>query len=983
MKKLLILFLLLTSTVPLAGKVKLPALIGSHMVLQRDTLAGIWGETAPGRRVSVRPSWSRECFRTTAGPAGRWAVRIPTPGAGGPHRIVIDDGDRTVLDSVLIGEVWICSGQSNMALTLHGEQGEHVEGSLRTLLEAGRYPSIRLFKMGNVSAAEPQDDCPGTWAVPDWAQISDFSAVAYHFGRMLTDALDVPVGLISVSWGASSIEAWIPRESLDKLERTDSIRFPVRQGMMKQKIPAALYNGMIHPLQRFTARGFIWYQGEGNRANYEIYDKLSAEMVRAWRAGWNNPDMSFYCVELAPYKYDDPQGIDRPLLVEAQHRALRLIPRSGIAGTLDLGDSTTIHPPHKREVGQRLALLALTADYGVRGIEARGPVFQSAEFGRDGSVVVTFADAPFGLRAEGAPEGFELCGEDRVFHPAEARIVNGRSDVCLTSPLVPHPVAARYGFRNWCRGNLYNTSGIPAAPFRTDGENPEPSRPAWDDPRNGNWEGFERIEIPSSADGSIQRAYFRKASGPHPRPLVVSLHTWSGDYTQRDPLAAEAAARNWNYIHPDFRGPNDRPEACGSPLVLADLEDAVHYAVNNGNTDPAEVHVIGVSGGGYATLLAYMTMRYPVRSFSAWAPISDLAAWYEQSIGRRQRYAGDIRNAVSAGRTPDMDEARRRSPLHMPYPAGLRKNARLFIYEGIHDGYKGSVPITHALDIYNKVAQAQDAPDSCLVSVREALRLVAARQNPERDTLRTLGGRGVHLARSYGNVSLTIFEGGHEQLPQALSPLPVGNPYEKKTWRIYAVGDSNGEKHDGWVDRLKTLLPRAAIHNNSRSGRTIGFDNNGDPNLNALHSIDSDLADADRHFGNGGCDAVVVCLGTNDVKAIFADRQPEITENFGRLLEHVSRSKLVRRSKPLCIFVTPPPMDDRKAEAKYAGGNERLGSLVPRLAETARKYGWEVVDIYHPLQSIFGIYTSDGVHMNPDGQQIVAREIADCLAGHL
>lgn len=225
------------------------------------------------------------------------------------------------------------------------------------------------------------------------------------------------------------------------------------------------------------------------------------------------------------------------------------------------------------------------------------------------------------------------------------------------------------------------------------------------------------------------------------------------------------------------------------------------------------------------------------------------------------------------------------------------QNARLFIYEGIHDGYKGSVPITHALDMYNQVAQAQGAPDSCLVSVREALRLVTARQNPERDTLRTLGGRGVHLARSYGNVSLTLFEGGHEQLPQALSLLPVGNPYKKKTWRIYAVSDSNGEKHDGWVDRLKTLLPRAAIHNNSRSGRTIGFDNNGDPGLNALHNIDSDLADADRHFGNGGCDAVVVCLGTNDVKAVFADRQPEVAENFDRLLERISRSRLVRPIK--------------------------------------------------------------------------------------
>ncbi|MBQ9892965.1 MAG: hypothetical protein IJM35_07420 [Bacteroidales bacterium] len=679
MKKILILFILLSGFIPVSGKVRLPHLIGNHMVLQRDTMAGIWGEAAPGRRVTVHPSWSRKHLRTTADSAGHWSVLLPTPGAGGPYSLVIDDGDKTVLDSIMIGEVWVCSGQSNMALTLHGERGEYVEGALQTLLEAGRYPSIRFFKMGYVSTSEPQDDCPGYWAVPNWTAISDFSAVAYHFGRTLTDALGIPVGLISASWGASSIEAWMSPESLNKLEQTDSIRFPVRKGMMKQKIPSALYNGMIHPLMRFTARGFIWYQGEGNRANYKVYDKLTAEMVKAWRDGWNNPYMPFYSVELTPFRYDDPQGIDRPLLVEAQHRAVRMIPHSGIAGTLDLGDSTNIHAPRKIEIGQRLALLALTQDYGVSGIEARGPVFQTAEFGSDGSVTVTFSDAPFGLRFQGLPSGFEICGEDRVFVPAEASIIHGRSAIRITSKKVPHPVAARYGFRNWCRGNLYNTSGIPVAPFRTDGD----------------------------------------------------------------------------------------------------------------------------------------------------------------------------------------------------------------------------------------------------------------------------------------------------------------SPYEKLSCRIYTLGDSNGEKHDGWVDRLKIMLPGATIHNNSRSGRTIGFDNNGDRNLNALKTIDGDMADAGSFFGDPGCDVIIVCLGTNDAKAAFSDRQQEVAENFDRLLGHISDCDLVIRSKPVCIFVTPPPMDDRKAGTKYTGGNGRLASMIPHLKEIARKNGWEVIDIYHPLQSVFGLYSSDGVHMGPDGQQIVAQKIADLLVHSL
>lgn len=982
MKKLLILLLVMLGAVPLTAKVKLPSLIGDHMVLQRDTVVQLWGETAPGRSVRIRPSWSRDRLRTTADSLGRWLVRIPTPEAGGPYRIEIDDGDKTCLDSVMIGEVWVCSGQSNMALTMHGEQGEHTEGSLQALLESSRYASIRLFKMGNVSAPAPREDCPGEWAVPDWERISDFSAIAYHFGRTLTDALQIPIGLISANWGASSIEAWMPEESLKKIERECGVMFRERPGMMKQKIPSALYNGMIHPLERYAVRGFIWYQGEGNRADYRIYDRMMNEMVRAWRRGWGDTSMPFYFVELAPYRYDDPQGIDRPLLVETQHRAAQTIPHSGIVGTLDLGDSTTIHPPRKQEIGQRLGLLALTDNYRIRGLEAHSPRFRSVRFGKDNAAVVSFEGAPYGLRSEGTITGFELCGQDSIFQPAEARILPGQSAVRVTSPQVPHPVAVRYGFRNWSRGNLYNTSGIPVLLFRTDtGEqslSPD-SVSEWDNPQQGTWVGFDEVEIPSSLGGTPQRAYFRKATGPRRRPLVVSLHTWSGDYTQQDPLAAEAAARNWNYIHPDFRGPNNRPQACGSREVIADLEDAVRYAVEHGNTDPEDVHVIGVSGGGYATLLAYMTMKYPVKSFSAWAPISDLKSWYEESVGRRQHYAEDILRCAPADNEPDTIQLRQRSPLHLPYPTALRRGARLCIYEGIHDGYKGSVPITHAINMYNYVARTLGAADSSLVSDREALRLVAARQNPDRDIRQTLCGRAVHLSRNHSTVSLTLFEGGHEQLPQALSLLPVEESEYDMAPGIWTLGDSNGEKRDGWVDQLQALLPQADIHNNSRSGRTIGFDNNGDSHLNALHTLQQDLDEANRYFRKRRCDVIVVCLGTNDTKAVYSDHQQKVVTHFRELIERVNSSPLVRRYHPLCLFMTPPPMDDAKVGAKYTGGNRRLRALVPVFSAIAEKSGWQVIDLYHPLQPVFKAYTRDGVHMDGAGQRIVARKIIDAL----
>ncbi len=1023
MKKLLILFLLAAGFHPLSAKVKLPSLIGDHMVLQRDTVVNLWGETSPGTRVRLRASWSGDWLRTSADSSGRWQVQVSTPGAGGPYRIEIDDGERTTLEDVMIGEVWICSGQSNMALTLHGERGEYTEGSLETLLESGRYPSLRLFQMGNVSASEPQEACPGNWARPDWRRISAFSAIAYHFGRTLSDALQIPVGLISANWGASSIEAWIPEATLQQLEQEEGVRFRARPGMMKQKIPSALYNGMIHPLERYTARGFLWYQGEGNRADYRIYDKLMAEMVRSWRAGWGNLQMPFYYVELAPYRYDDPQGIDRPLLVEAQHRAVDLIPHSGIVGTLDLGDSLTIHPPRKREIGQRLGLLALTNDYRIGGIEARSPTYRAARFDRDGSVELTFDHAPYGLRAEGTLTGFEVCGADSVFHAAEARLTADRTGVRVISPAVSQPIAVRYGFRNWSRGNLYNTSGIPVLLFRTDrtpatsttattaapattgttattaapatstiapatsttsptpapaAAGTAPTPPEWDDPTRGEWFGFERVEIPSSADGKIQRAYFRLATGSRRQPLVVSLHTWSGNYTQSDPLAAEAKARNWNYIHPDFRGPNNNPEACGSALVISDLEDAVRYGVEHGNTDPDEVHVIGVSGGGYATLLAYMKLQYPVRSFSAWAPISDLGLWYEESLGRGQRYAGDLRGVAPQGDGVDTAELRRRSPLHMSLPGELREGSRLSIYEGIHDGYRGSVPITQAIDPYNRLVRAAGG-SSATVSDREALRLVTSRRGFSRDSVGDLFGRRVHLRRSYGGITLTLFEGGHEQLRQALSLLPVRPLGGGSPLRIWAIGDSNGEKGDGWVFQLGRELPGAEIHNNSRSGRTIGFDNNGDRELNALRSLEPVLREAEGYFGARGCDAVVLCLGTNDAKAVFSGDQDCVPGHFRELLERIGGSEVVRRQGSRLIFVTPPPMEEGLAGEKYEGGNTRLGVLVPRLSAIARDCGWEVVDIYHPLQSIFRYYTRDGVHMDAAGQSLVARKVAERL----
>lgn len=313
-------------------------------------------------------------------------------------------------------------------------------------------------------------------------------------------------------------------------------------------------------------------------------------------------------------------------------------------------------------------------------------------------------------------------------------------------------------------------------------------QPEWDNTSKSEWNpAFSVIDIPSTKDGNVQKAYFYKSTDTKPQPLIISLHTWSGNYTQKDPLTKEILERNWNYIHPDFRGANRNPEAMGSQLALADIEDAIRYALKQTNANPDEVHIVGVSGGGYATLAAYMNLEYPVKSFSAWVPISDIEGWYWESVGRSANYAKDILMSLSEkGDTLIKEEAISRSPLYQVYPKDKRKDAKLYIYSGIHDGYKGSVPITHSINMYNRLVgelkygtslldsiMPKATSDKDLVSHSEILSLLGKCINPEFNRLPKLFDRNIHLLRKYGNIQLIIFEGKHEQLLQALELLPI------------------------------------------------------------------------------------------------------------------------------------------------------------------------------------------------------------------
>lgn len=516
--------------------------------------------------------------------------------------------------------------------------------------------------------------------------------------------------------------------------------------------------------------------------------------------------------------------------------------------------------------------------------------------------------------------------------------------------------------------------------------------PQWDDDKSKDWPSeFKEVEISSFADGNIQKAYMYGSQSQIPKPLIISLHTWSGDYQQKDPLAKEILARDWNYIHPDFRGPNNTLESTGSKLVISDIEDAIHYALKNTNSDPEDVHIIGVSGGGFATLAAFMNVEYPVKSFSAWAPISDLEAWYWESVGRKQKYAGDILKAVSTDSVFNKAEALRRSPLVQDFPTGLRENAQLYIYAGVHDGCTGSVPVTHSINMYNRltgelkygvsnidtIMQAA-VKDSDLATRKEIIELVTKRYNPLFKKYEPLFDRDVYLHREYQNIHLTIFDGGHEQLPQALGLIP----YKKITsldFNILTLGDSNGEIQWGWVNQLRKMMPESNIVNISKSGRTIGFDNLGRTELNALSHIDEYLDQAREQIENEKYDFVIVCLGTNDTKKVFADRQDEVVANFEKLLSRIKKHSLIKESNPRLIFVTPPPMRTYDILDKYKGGNERLNKLIPKFKSIAERKGFHVIDVYHPLLGVLDYYAEDGIHMAAEGQQILASCIVDCL----
>ena len=470
MRFLNLIFLLFVTGI--SAQIQMGPLFSDDMILQRESQVPIWGLASPNEKVTVLSSWNNKTTSTKADNNGNWNVKIETPQAGGPYQLNISSSNSVLnYSNVLIGEVWIASGQSNMQMALFGGGKEPVLGSIDMIAQS-KNSSIRLFTVKLSSSETPIKQLKGQWLVSSPANSSGFSAVAYSFANYLNKVLDIPIGIINTSWGGSPAEAWTDKKTLDfNFEKSEIINNHKDKAVHHN--PSGLFNAMIHPLIPFKIRGAIWYQGEANVGRANNYTKLMNNLIDGWRLNWNQESFPFYFVQIAPNGAGGKKNkSDQAYLREAQMMTMMQTENTGMAVTMDIGSEYTVHPPEKILVGKRLAYWALVKDYGIKGISFSGPIYKSLTIKGD-KIIVNFDYAQNGITSYNEPLlGFEISGPDRVFYPANAKVIrdygSNRSKLEVSSSKVKNPVAVRYGWKNYLKGNLYNTQGLPASSFRSD-----------------------------------------------------------------------------------------------------------------------------------------------------------------------------------------------------------------------------------------------------------------------------------------------------------------------------------------------------------------------------------------------------------------------------------------------------------------------------------------------------------------------------------
>lgn len=484
-----------------SADIRLPSIIGDNMVLQRASETPIWGWADPGEKVKCSADWLDVGWTVVADKDGKWQFKVKPPKTG-CHTMTLRGKNTVEIKNIVAGEVWFCSGQSNMQWSVQRSVNADEE------IAAADYPNIRLFSVKRVPAGQPQSDCTGSWSQCSPETVAEFSAVGYFFGRELYRDLNVPIGLINSSWGGTRIEPWTPPvgfksvpklsdivEQIEKADKTfdetignslDDIEawlktcrksvaankpLPLMPAFVKHELdshrqPTGLYNGMVHPILPFVIRGAIWYQGESNHREAMLYYEKMKALLEGWRKVWDNPILPFYYVQLAPYQYGEEDPNHLALLWEAQSRALT-IPNTGMAVITDIGNIKDIHPKNKQDAGRRLALWALSKTYGRSNLVYSGPLYKSMSV-EGNQIRLRFTHTGSGLASLDGNDltWFTIAGKDKKFVLAEARIDG--DTVVVRSKQVAKPVAVRFGWHKIAEPNLMNKEGLPASPFRTD-----------------------------------------------------------------------------------------------------------------------------------------------------------------------------------------------------------------------------------------------------------------------------------------------------------------------------------------------------------------------------------------------------------------------------------------------------------------------------------------------------------------------------------
>jgi sialate O-acetylesterase len=473
------------------AELKLHTLFSDHMVLQADFACPVWGSVEPGEEVTVSIAGQKKTAK--AGADGKWTLKLDPMKAGGPHEMTVAARNTVTLHDVLVGEVWVCSGQSNMEWVVQNSNNFEQERA------AANYPNLRHFLVKKNPQDAPVASLSGDWKLTTPETVGGFTAVGYFFGRELLQKLNVPVGLIHTSWGGTAAQLWTSRPVLEgneilkpivdgfskqmenyekalaknkeDVEKAKAENKPAPKAPNKPMAPSCLYNGMIAPVIPYGIKGAIWYQGESNAGNAKQYQTLFPEMIKNWRQDWGQGEFPFGFVQLANFKANKNENLEHPVesnwaeLREAQTMTLSL-PHTGMAVIIDIGHPTDIHPRNKQDVGKRLSLWALSQVYGKEVPEYSSPLYDSMKV-EDNKVRVTFKHVGGGLEAKGDKlTGFAVAGEDKTFVWADAKI-DGPS-VVVSSDKVVKPVAVRYAWADYPECNLFSKEGLPASPFRTD-----------------------------------------------------------------------------------------------------------------------------------------------------------------------------------------------------------------------------------------------------------------------------------------------------------------------------------------------------------------------------------------------------------------------------------------------------------------------------------------------------------------------------------